>query len=171
MTRTAVDRDFRRPHIGFARPPIREKGLEVVTVAKEELLAALPSDHPLAKRNKISLKALADEPFVMLSRLQATNLYDQLIALCRQCGFSPNIVQEAMPYQTITSLVAAGMGVSLVPSSIKTFSHRGVTYVPTREQPSDLKIVMIWRKTETLAPVLSSFLDVAHQMVRFPRRT
>src|SRR5262249_45316171 len=107
----------------------------------EQLMAALPSDHPLARRSRISLKSLADEPFIMVSRTQATNIYDQLIALCHQCGFSPKVVQEAMPYQTITSLVAAGLGVSLVPSSFKAFARKGVIFVPTREQPRELEIV------------------------------
>src|SRR5262249_29644750 len=118
-------------HVGFGRPPIKDDSLEVVTVAKEQLMAALPSDHRLASRKTISLKSLANEPFIMVSRLQAINLYDQLITLCRRSGFSPQIVQEAMPYQTVTSLVAAGLGISLVPSSIKAFTHTGVSFVKT----------------------------------------
>jgi DNA-binding transcriptional LysR family regulator len=133
-------------------------------------MAALPSDHRLAGRSRISLKALAEESFIMVSRLQATNLYDQLIALCRQSGFSPQIVQEAMPYQTIISLVAAGLGISLVPSSVKAFAHKGVSFVLTREQPPNLKIVMFWRKSAAPPPVLQSFLEVAHQVVRPPRK-
>jgi DNA-binding transcriptional LysR family regulator len=159
-----------RFHVGFGRPPIRDESLDVVTVAKEQLMAALPFDHPLASRSRISLKALADEPFIMVSRLQATRLYDQLIALCRHCGFSPRIVQEAMPYQTITSLVAAGLGVSLVPSSVKAFARKGVSFVQLREQPPDLEIVMFWQKSVP-PPVLRSFLEVAQQVVRRPRKT
>ena len=159
-----------RFHVGFGRPPIRDESLEVVTVAREQLMAALPFDHPLASRSRISLKALADEPFIMVSRLQATRLYDQLIALCRHCGFSPKIVQEAMPYQTITSLVAAGLGVSLVPSSVKAFARKGVSFVQLREQPPDLEIVMFWQKSAAPPPVLRSFLEVAQQVIRRPRK-
>ena len=158
-----------RLHVGFGRPPIKDTSLEVVTVAKEHLLAALPSDHPLAGRTRISLKALADEPFIMVSRLQATNLYDQLIALCRRNGFSPHIIQEAMPYTTVTSLVASGLGVSLVPSSVKSFAHKGVSFVQTQEQPPDLKIAMFWRKSAVQPPALQSFLQVARQALRLPR--
>jgi DNA-binding transcriptional LysR family regulator len=160
-----------RFHVGFGRPPIKDESLEVVTVVKEHLLAALPSDHPLASRSRISLKAIADEPFIMVSRLQATSLHDQLIALCRQCGFSPKIAQEAMPYQTITSLVAAGLGVALVPSTVKAFARKGVSYIQLQEQPRNLEIVMFWQKSATPSPVLRSFLEVAQQVVRRPRKT
>ena len=53
---------------------------------------------------------------------------------------------------------------------MKAFARKGVSFVQIQEQPRDLEIVMFWQKSATPPPVLQSFLDVAHQVVRRPRK-
>ena len=67
------------------------------------------------QRRSLSLADLANEPFVTLPREPATGYYDQIIGLCRGAGFSPVIRQEAAQLPAVLALVAAGLGVAIVP--------------------------------------------------------
>ena len=79
----------------------------------EELYAVLPPQHPLAGRSEIRLDELRDEPFVMFSEMYS--LRGIVLDACRKAGFVPNVGFEGEETDTIRSLVAAGMGVSLLP--------------------------------------------------------
>jgi DNA-binding transcriptional LysR family regulator len=105
--------------LGLLRPPLPGPAddLELVSVSREPLVAVLPSDHRLAKRRRIAVSTLADEPFVLFPRALGPGLYDEVTALCRRGGFTPVVVQEAVQLPTIVGLVAAGCGVSILPDS------------------------------------------------------
>ena len=120
-----------RIQVSFLRPPVDEAGIEVRTITREPWVIAMPADHRLAKRLRVPLKALAGESFVGFPRELSPVLYDQLISMCQQAGFSPRIVQEAH-MQTIVSLVAAGIGVALVPATLQNLSRKGLLYKGTR---------------------------------------
>lgn len=81
-------------------------------------MAALPEDHPLADQPEIALEALADEPWIFFPRAVASRLHDEIIHACHEAGFTPRIVQEALKLSTISSLVASGLGVPLVPVTL-----------------------------------------------------
>ena len=74
------------------------------------------------------LPTLADEPFILFPREAGAWLYDAIVGFCRGAGFTPRIEQEAIQMQTIVSLVAAGMGVALVPASLRHMRRTGVVY-------------------------------------------
>jgi DNA-binding transcriptional LysR family regulator len=78
--------------------------------------------------------ALKDEGFVMFPRESGTGVYDQIIALCQQAGFAPQVAQEARESPTIVGLVAAGLGVAIVPASLQSINVNGVAYRPLREK-------------------------------------
>ncbi|WP_164624315.1 LysR family substrate-binding domain-containing protein, partial [Pseudomonas viridiflava] len=90
----------------------------------------LRADHPLAQGSDegISIAALADEPFVFFPRSYGTGLYDQLIGLARNAGFSPRIAQDASEAMIIIGLVSAGLGVSMLPASFRRTRVDGVLY-------------------------------------------
>lgn len=69
----------------------------------------------------------------MYPRESGTGIYDQIMALCRQAGFVPGVVQEVQA-TTIMGLVAAGLGVTLVPGSFRSISAPGITYRPLLER-------------------------------------
>ncbi|MFM7423709.1 MAG: LysR substrate-binding domain-containing protein, partial [Elainella sp.] len=92
--------------VGFLRPPIEAVPLNLITIVREPMVVALPEQHPLGQASEISLTSLANDAFVLFPRPLSPQTYDQIISLCQQAGFSPNVVQEAMQMQTIVSLVA-----------------------------------------------------------------
>lgn len=151
----------RQIDVGLLHPPIDDDTLILETIYQENLVVALPDNHPLAKdeSNAISLKQLANESFILFPRYIGSVLYDQIINLCRQADFSPNIVQEAMPQQTILGLVAAGIGVSLIHSSVQTLGRSGVVFRSLIESTPILETAVAWSPDATNL-VLPFFLNV-----------
>ncbi|MEO1146786.1 MAG: LysR family transcriptional regulator [Cyanobacteria bacterium J06638_22] len=148
-----------RLDVGFVRPPVEEAGFAELTVWCESLVVALPATHPLAAQTKIELRSLIHEPFILFPRPLAPGLYDQIIGLCQQAAFSPNVVQEAVQMQTTISLVAAEMGVAIVPQSLENLQRTGVVYRPLAEQIPQVAIALIW-PNQGRSPTRDRFLEI-----------
>jgi DNA-binding transcriptional LysR family regulator len=148
-----------RIDVGFLRPPIRADNLNSMVVLREPFVVALPEAHPLAEQPEIPLRELADAAFLMATRHHGPSLYDQIISLCQKAGFTPRVVQEADRMQTIVGLVAAGIGVALVPGSMQHLRRAGVVYRPIEPSDSALEIAIAWRKDDP-SPCLRSLLEV-----------
>ncbi|HZF76879.1 MAG TPA: LysR family transcriptional regulator [Acetobacteraceae bacterium] len=103
-------------------------GLEALEAAQEPLVLVMRRDHRLARRaGAIPVPALAGEPMVAFSRAVGTTLHAQLAAMCARAGFSPAIAAEARENSTLMGLVAAGIGVAVVPQSLLRIRPEGVT--------------------------------------------
>jgi DNA-binding transcriptional LysR family regulator len=138
-----------RLDIGLVRPPvIGPESLKMQVIWREPLVVALPHTHPLATQRKIAMKALAEESFLQVPRHLASGFYDQFISICAQAGFSPKIVQEARTTQTIVSLVAVGMGVSIVPASLQSLQRTGVVYRSLAPPAPTTDLAVIWRSDD-----------------------
>ncbi|WP_414618806.1 LysR family transcriptional regulator [Calothrix sp. CCY 0018] len=148
-----------RIDVGFIRPPVNENTYESKIIFQESLIIALPENHPLANQEKVSLQYLKNESFILFPRLLAPGLYDLIISFCQQVGFSPHLAQEAIQMQTIVSLVAAEIGVAIVPESLQNLQRTGVVYKSFVEETPQVSIAMIWRKDD-ISPILKRFLEV-----------
>lgn len=134
--------------------------LETLLVRRESYVLALPKSHVLAKRKTIPLEALRDAPLIMAPRQARPALHDRLVSCFQDAGFSPTIVQEAPSKRTEVSLVAAGIGVALIPQSYSQLYHRdGVVYRPIKGTLPTIEIVAIW-KTDAANSAVQKFLDV-----------
>lgn len=118
-----VDAAFLRP----ASSGLTE--MDVLRFKDEPMKVALPSSHPLAGRKRIELSRLAHEPFVLFPRSVGLSLYDSVIQACKAAGFEPRLGQEAPQLASVINLVAAEMGVSIVPASLSQIHVMGVSYV------------------------------------------
>lgn len=117
----------------FVRSPVAAvAGLRVEPLLEEGFVAALPEGHRLAQESgrALPLSDLAAEPFVLYRRRSGPGLYDAILAACSAAGFTPRIVQEAPRLPATLSLVAAGIGVSLVPASMQGASPSGIACRP-----------------------------------------
>ena len=146
-----------RVDVGFVRGPVEDPTFETELVRREAFLAALPSGHPLSGRKVIPLSLLAREPFVLFPRHRGPGYFDYILRLCNSAGFTPRIVQEA-PQMDIVSLVAANLGVSLVPASVRTFRRSGIVLRPIVGAPKT-ELLVVWSVLNRSA-VLQEFLDV-----------
>jgi DNA-binding transcriptional LysR family regulator len=104
--------------IGFLRLPIGEhRELEVVKVHREPFVVVVPLSHKLAKKKKIQLRELSGQAFVMYERSYAPGFHDLMVGILRDGGIVPDVRQTAGQMPTLVSLVAAGMGISILPKS------------------------------------------------------
>lgn len=147
-----------RLDIGFMRPPIGHDMLSSRSVLKEPLVAALPLTHRLASQQHLSIQAMQTELFVLFPRAMATQLYDQIISLCHQGDFSPKVVQQAAQMQTILSLVAAEIGVAIVPASLQNLQRRGVCFIPFQESTPKAEVCVVWKQNQ-MTPTIETFLQ------------
>lgn len=145
--------------VGFLRPPVEEDIFNFEIVFEEPLVVALPETHPIANQSSVSLRSLSNELFILFPRPIAPGLYDRIISLCQQVDFSPTVIQEAIQMQTIVSLVAAQMGIAIVPESLQHLQRTGVVYKSMQEPTASVAIAMIWRCNDT-SPALQRFLEV-----------
>ena len=116
--------------IVFLRKPApRQRKLRSQHVLNEPLMVALPNNHCLAQTDGvIQLSDLEPYEFVLYRRLGGQDLFDNIMASCYQAGFSPHVVQEAPRLTSSLNLIAAGIGLSIVPASIQDFWNKQIIY-------------------------------------------
>jgi DNA-binding transcriptional LysR family regulator len=102
--------------------------IKSLPLTQDRLVVALPSDHPLAARTRISLSSLATEPLVMFSRKVSPVYFDNLIATCRASGFSPRVLHEVRSVASQIAFVSCGQGIALVPASLKKLAPDNVVF-------------------------------------------
>lgn len=151
--------------IGLLHPPINAPLITQETIDREPLVVALPSNHLLAANapEPISAQALANESFILFPRHVGPILYDAIVGFCRQMGFSPDVVQEAFPQQTILGLVAAGLGISMIHASAQAVQQRDVVIRPLVEITPTLSSAIAW-VSETAHPALPQFLTTVRSV-------
>lgn len=132
----------------------RPHGLALHTLAEEPMIAALPADHALAGAAPVALADLAAETFIGYPRAEGAGLYDAIIAACHAQGFSPQIGHETPQMIATLSLVAAGLGVSIVPASLTRMQLDGVAYRDlVAKAPPRAQLNLAVRATEPSAAV------------------
>ncbi|MFE9207282.1 LysR family transcriptional regulator [Micromonospora sp. NPDC007230] len=135
--------------IGLLRePPAVEAELGFRTVLREPFVAVLPATHPLAAQRTVQLAQLADSPFVLLPRAAGPQLHDQITGLCTAAGFTPQIVQHAVEWQTVCALVETGLGVSLAPASIRRIRLKGVAFRRIEPSTARTRVAVAWLKND-----------------------
>ncbi|MCF6753001.1 MAG: LysR substrate-binding domain-containing protein [Pseudomonadaceae bacterium] len=147
--------------VGMIRPFALPAGLQTTELFSEPLVALMHAGHPLASGSEegIWLAELAAEPFVFFPRSYGTGLYDQLLNLARQAGFNPRIAQEANEALTIIGLVAAGLGVSVLPASFQRIRIDGVAFRTLLDKDATTAVWLVKRRQEQ-SPLTRAFIEL-----------
>ncbi|MEO7068191.1 MAG: LysR substrate-binding domain-containing protein [Rhodanobacter sp.] len=147
--------------VGFVRSePARAEDarrIQLTVVDRERLLIALPDGHPLSQRSSLHLSEVAADTFVTQPRELAATLYDQLLTLAATAGFVPSIGQHAQQINGLLALVAAGLGLALVPASMRVVHLAGVSYVPLEDENAYMLLAVAYRADDH-TPALQQFL-------------
>ena len=155
-----------RLDVGFVRDApgnsVDARNLHLEVIDREPLLLALPSDHLLAQRSSLRMGDVAGEPFVAQPRELAATLYDRLVQLASKADFHPTIRQHAQQLNGLLALVAAGIGLALVPASMQAVRLAGVSYVPLQDPDAYLLLAMASRIDDP-SPVLAQWLHLARE--------
>ena len=146
-----------RIDLGVLRPPLSRRGLAHRTISSEPLVLAVHSGHRLVGPEPVSLAALADEDFV---RYGAPGSVVDAVAMqsCLDQGFLPRSAYEVRQTSILLTHVAAGLGVALLPDSVRALNVDGVEYL-SLTQPASVEVALAWRETDR-SPVLRRVLDI-----------
>ncbi len=145
--------------LGVVRAPVKADDLEVVALSDDHLLIAAPASHPLADRESVSVGELLGESLVALSREVVPGLHDQVIALFAAQGRPARIAQEATSIQAVMGLVAAGLGIAVLPSSLRKISREGIAFVEL--EPAMVSALEGVSRRDETSPLVPAFLRAA----------
>jgi DNA-binding transcriptional LysR family regulator len=154
-----------RIDVAFVRTAITDlEGLVVSPLLKEAMVLALPRAHRLARHTKaVSLKALSEETFIVYRRHNGPGLYDAILSACNASGFSPHIGQEAPRIVSTLNLVAAGLGISLVPESLQRMRMDGVVFRRIGDVAKPMApLYLVCRRGDT-SPAVRRFLELVRR--------
>lgn len=148
--------------LGFVRPPETPPGpgIALDALREDQLVAVLPAASPLARRRPVSIRELKDMPFVMYPPGAGTGIYPQIFRLCRAAGFTPAIGHVAGEASTIIGLVAAGCGVSVLPSAFTRIHMDGVCYRPLTDAGATTTLLLARRSDDSNA-LIDAFVALA----------
>ncbi|MBK0015417.1 MULTISPECIES: LysR family transcriptional regulator [Kosakonia] len=132
--------------LGLMRNTPLPETLAWEVILREPLLAMVPRNHPLATRTAVSLHELAQEPFVFFDPHVGTGLYDDILSLMRRYQLTPRIAQEVGEAMTIIGLVAAGLGVSILPASFHRVQLSEMCWIPIVEEDAVSEMWLVWSK-------------------------
>ena len=158
-----------RIDVAFLRSvPHDVSGLVVEILLTEPMVVALPRSHALGKRgatSQVAIRDLRDEPFIVFARQHGPAFYDITLAACQRAGFSPLIAQEAPRVTTALGLVAAGLGVSVMPASMQRIALEGVVFRAIDERAGLTAVLALgWRKNDR-SRALANYLAVVRALV------
>jgi DNA-binding transcriptional LysR family regulator len=160
-----------RLHVGLVRLPVAA-GRDVVVeeIQSETLVAALPQRHRLARSRQVRLADLAGETILLFQRHVAPGYYDLLTSACLRAGFTPRVFHPGA-LQTNLALISAGLGVSLLPASIRNLRRAGVVYRPLAPPVPRVALALAYRRDERSA-VVPAFVEMVRAVARgtAPRR-
>lgn len=144
--------------------PLQEPTLSYVPIGEEIIDLAVPPDHPLTRipgvqEQGVELTQLQDEPFIVLKKGQGFRKLT--VDLCRGAGFEPNVVFESNNIETVQSLVAAGMGITLVPRFIARAKRSELipVYLPLAAPAPSRTLVIAYRKGRYLSKAAEAFIE------------
>jgi DNA-binding transcriptional LysR family regulator len=161
--------ELRRQHVDLALvvPPLHDlTDVRTLWLCDQSMALAVPSVHPIAKRKNVKLASLANEKFITFSTIEGPGFVAALLDACQKAGFFPHIAQATGQLHSILTMVSCGMGIAMVPSSMRRVDMDGVTYVnlSTPDISAGYTLSFAMRKLDD-NPVVQAFIDIAIEHV------
>jgi DNA-binding transcriptional LysR family regulator len=151
---------------GYIRSPAPiPSGVVVQVILREPLMAILPCDHAFAGQPIEDLSCLGSETFVTPRQPQEVGFHRNTLLACREAGFEPNVKAIAHDFTEIASLVGIGVGVALVPQSMRCADLPDISYQPVEGLKTTSDVAIAYRKGEG-APAVKAFIAKQRSQVR-----
>ncbi|MBT2291257.1 LysR family transcriptional regulator [Paenibacillus albidus] len=150
--------------IGVVVLPVQAAKFHCFTFVQEKLELLVPSGHPLAGEREVALDRLAAEEFVLFREDFA--LHDRIITECVKAGFQPKVVYESSQWDLISGMVAAGLGIALLPETIcRDMDRSRITVIPLAEPYIPWELGMIWRRDRYLSFAAREWVSFAKELL------
>jgi DNA-binding transcriptional LysR family regulator len=146
-------------HVGLVHPPLSDAHLASTEIARVPFDVVMSDKNPLARRRRLTFKDLAGERLILFPRAIGPRLYDEIIAMCHQAGFSPDII-EASPVQSIVALAACNLGVGLVAFRVQHYGRSAAVFRSLSGEAPQLTLGVAHLPT-TQSVTVAKFIDAA----------
>lgn len=157
--------DEGRLDICYIRPPTPiPVGITTLPILQEEILLAIPSSHPLAEMPDVPLDRFANDTFITPHHPPDVSFHHHTLTACRQAGFFPRTGPQGREFMTVASMVAVGLGVALVPQSLRCIEMPGVRYKRVRDLAVTAELAIAYRRTEP-STVARAFIRHARRFI------
>lgn len=147
-------------HVGVCHPPLTDPALECELLAELQFDVVLSDRNPLAGRPWLTMKDLVNQTFILFPRDVGPRLYDQIIALCHDEGYSPRQIVEAVPAQSIVAMAACDVGIGFVASKVQHYDRPPAVYRKLRGPAPRLTLGGA-HAGGRISPLVRQFLDIA----------
>jgi DNA-binding transcriptional LysR family regulator len=158
--------------VGLIRVPIEDaRALKITVLCEEKMLIAVPADHPLAGRKSVKVEMLAAEPFISYPPPEGPSFEGIFVSACQRVGFYPRVVQHAPQMLTKLSFVSSGLGVALIPGSMRAVRLDNVVYLEIDESKSPLGYSLaLAMPIKATNPAVTAFVAAASRYARVDDR-
>lgn len=150
--------------IAFLRPVPDMNEVTWETILEEPFVLAVPSDHPLASVEAVSLKSCAQEPFVMYKAEMAPDFHAMHLRMCASAGFVPKVASEVGQVYTLLGLVSSGAGIGFVPASVQKVHFDHVAYKPIQGKQMTYEVMLGWSQRNP-TPLMTAFVETAKSVL------
>ncbi|MBP0495899.1 LysR family transcriptional regulator [Roseomonas sp. SG15] len=147
--------------VGVLRGSVTDPELEIRVIQEEPFVVALPADNPLVNEQVLDPETLLPQPFIVVTQRPGSDYAARIADVFLQTGRTPQIVQEVKDMHTLIGLVAAGIGVAIVPASVTALQPPHVAFRPLRAVSARMVTSIAWRRGDAspLLPVLVAALS------------
>jgi LysR family transcriptional regulator, hydrogen peroxide-inducible genes activator len=142
--------------VGFLQQPASRRAFDLEVLVKEPFVLLAPKNHPLAKNREVTLRQLAEESFIFY-RGRAR---DAALEACRRAGYEPRLLCESGELETVRSLVAAGVGIAILPAMTAQHTSKSLITLPLREPSLHRQLAAIWKKGTQPAAAAEAFMQM-----------
>jgi DNA-binding transcriptional LysR family regulator len=146
--------------VGFLRLPLSNEQLRTTVIHREPFVLVLPKGHPRSRDKQVRIAHLRNEKFVAYGRRWAPGFFDSVTQMCVKQGFSPNIVQETGEMYTAIALIAAGVGVAILPKSVVLAQSKNIVMKPLAGSIPVSEIAIATRAGNN-SLIVRSFIELA----------
>lgn len=145
--------------VGFMRSNQITPEMTIKSVFQENFTLVLPEKHALNASNFKDIEQLSDESFILFPNEKSPMYYQQILNICAASGFSPRISHRSIHGPTIFKLVENGMGISIVPNSLRDEKNYAIRFIELNSIPYKTELFAAWRKGND-NPALCNFLKI-----------
>jgi len=131
--------------LGFATGNIKRPGYASIRIQSERFVCVVYEGHHFASRTNLCLSELLDEPMIQGAKEHWQHYHSHLIALFRNLGFRPNIVQEGLTTSEVQRLVACGIGITVLTETVVESLSPGLVVIPIGDVNDRLDTIAVWR--------------------------
>ncbi len=157
--------------VGIAREARVIPGIGVALLRNERLVVAVATGHRLASRTSVKLEELKGEKFIAFPRNRVSRLFDHIAALLHAANVEFDLVQQAVQFPTIIGLVAAHLGIAIVPESLRAFTIPGIVYLEILDATASSRVSLIYSDELEDSPLVAKVKDACRQTMENPLTT